>query len=129
VKIFSNFADFNFFPDCRLHIIPHPPSPDVPHHLSPKCEKNHFLISLINFLLYYRIIDNMPVTWCYLVEDGNQYCSRGFPLGCLVTKQLKKKDSCVMSVSYHTPLFSSNKLSSMEDTWLYSVICWSDTYE
>lgn len=46
------------------------------------------------------IIDNMPVTWCYLVEDGNQYCSRGFPLGCLVTKQLKKKDSCVMSARF-----------------------------
>lgn len=49
------------------------------------------------------IVDNMPVTWCYLVEDGNTYCSRGFPLGCLVTKQGKKKDSCVMSTKYSEP--------------------------
>jgi len=46
-----------------------------------------------------RIIDNMPVTWCYLVEDGSKYCSRGFPLGCYVTKNGVQKDACVMSVS------------------------------
>jgi len=41
----------------------------------------------------------MPVTWCYLVEDGSKYCSRGFPLGCYVTKNGVQKDACVMSVS------------------------------
>jgi len=24
----------------------------------------------------------MPVTWCYDLEDGQQYCSTGFPMGC-----------------------------------------------
>lgn len=33
---------------------------------------------------HHWIVDNMPVTWCYLLEDGRQYCSTGFPMGCLV---------------------------------------------
>lgn len=24
----------------------------------------------------------MPVTWCYDLEEGMQYCSTGFPMGC-----------------------------------------------
>ncbi|XP_038209772.1 transmembrane 9 superfamily member 2-like [Zerene cesonia] len=40
--------------------------------------------------LYYQhhwIIDNMPVTWCYLVnEGGKSYCSTGFPMGCQVRR-------------------------------------------
>ncbi|KAH3809729.1 hypothetical protein DPMN_138105 [Dreissena polymorpha] len=39
----------------------------------------------------------MPVTWCYIVEDGSTYCSRGFPLGCFVNSKGKQKDSCIMS--------------------------------
>lgn len=42
--------------------------------------------------LYYQhhwILDNMPVTWCYLVSDGGKtYCSTGFPMGCQVRKDL-----------------------------------------
>lgn len=33
---------------------------------------------------HHWIVDNMPVTWCYLLEDGRQYCSTGFPMGCLL---------------------------------------------
>ncbi|KAH3809749.1 transmembrane 9 superfamily member 2-like [Dreissena polymorpha] len=62
----------------------------------------------LNFMLksigqnYYQhwIIDNMPVTWCYIVEDGSTYCSRGFPLGCFVNSKGKQKDSCVMSPKF-----------------------------
>lgn len=40
--------------------------------------------------LYYQhhwILDNMPVTWCYLVNDGGRiYCSTGFPMGCQINK-------------------------------------------
>lgn len=46
-----------------------------------------------------RIIDNMPITWCYDVENGQKYCSTGFPIGCLVDKDGKQKDACVISVS------------------------------
>lgn len=31
---------------------------------------------------HHFIVDNMPVTWCYDLEDGQQYCSTGFPMGC-----------------------------------------------
>ncbi|CAH0380589.1 unnamed protein product [Bemisia tabaci] len=33
---------------------------------------------------HHWIVDNMPVTWCYLIEglQGQQYCQTGFPMGC-----------------------------------------------
>ncbi|KAF2898668.1 hypothetical protein ILUMI_07502 [Ignelater luminosus] len=31
---------------------------------------------------HHWIVDNMPVTSCYETEDGRQYCSTGFPMGC-----------------------------------------------
>jgi len=44
---------------------------------------------------HHWILDNMPITWCYKVESGDTYCSTGFPIGCYVTKQRTKKDTCV----------------------------------
>ncbi|XP_053607218.1 transmembrane 9 superfamily member 2 [Plodia interpunctella] len=39
--------------------------------------------------LYYQhhwILDNMPVTWCYVVNEGGKtFCSTGFPMGCKVS--------------------------------------------
>lgn len=49
-----------------------------------------------------RIIDNMPVTWCYDVEDGQKYCNPGFPIGCFVTPDGRVKDACVINVSGET---------------------------
>lgn len=49
--------------------------------------------------LFFRIVDNMPVTWCYDVEDGQKYCNPGFPIGCLVTTDGRAKDACVINVS------------------------------
>jgi len=46
---------------------------------------------------HHWILDNMPITWCYKVESGDTYCSTGFPIGCYVTKQGAKKDTCVAS--------------------------------
>lgn len=46
------------------------------------------------------IVDNMPITWCYDVENGQKYCSTGFPIGCLVDKNGKQKDACVISNKY-----------------------------
>ncbi|XP_001606496.2 transmembrane 9 superfamily member 2 isoform X2 [Nasonia vitripennis] len=41
------------------------------------------------------IVDNMPVTWCYLIRDDYQYCSIGFPMGCFVKESWKQQqDSC-----------------------------------
>lgn len=54
----------------------------------------------LSFFFFYRIIDNMPVTWCYDVEDGQKYCNPGFPIGCLVAGDGRAKDACVINVSF-----------------------------
>lgn len=53
-------------------------------------------------LNYYHhwIVDNMPVTWCYIVEGGNVFCATGFPVGCFVDSSLRPKDACVMDKRY-----------------------------
>ncbi|KAL8180817.1 UNVERIFIED_CONTAM: transmembrane 9 superfamily member 2 [Gekko kuhli] len=50
---------------------------------------------------HHWIIDNMPVTWCYDVEDGQKYCNPGFPTGCFVTAAGRVKDACVMSADFN----------------------------
>jgi len=51
---------------------------------------------------HHWIVDNMPVTWCYPVENGQHYCSTGFPMGCFVDKKGNPKDACVISRDYST---------------------------
>lgn len=36
---------------------------------------------------HHWIVDNMPVTWCYPLENDRQFCSTGFPMGCLVRRR------------------------------------------
>ncbi|WAR27861.1 TM9S2-like protein [Mya arenaria] len=55
---------------------------------------------MLEFKKNVECANNMPATWCYIVEDGSTYCSRGFPLGCFVDAKGKQKDSCVMSSKY-----------------------------
>uniref|UniRef100_A0A8C8DYY1 Transmembrane 9 superfamily member n=1 Tax=Oryzias sinensis TaxID=183150 RepID=A0A8C8DYY1_9TELE len=50
---------------------------------------------------HHWIIDNMPVTWCYDVEDGQKYCNPGFPIGCLVTADGRAKDACVINSKFN----------------------------
>uniref|UniRef100_A0A646QFR8 Transmembrane 9 superfamily member n=1 Tax=Hemiscolopendra marginata TaxID=943146 RepID=A0A646QFR8_9MYRI len=45
---------------------------------------------------HHWIIDNMPVTWCYPVEGGNQYCSTGFPMGCYINSDGQPKFACII---------------------------------
>ncbi|CAF0949458.1 unnamed protein product [Adineta ricciae] len=40
------------------------------------------------------IVDNMPVTLCYKNAEEKEFCSRGFPIGCYVTKRGQSKESC-----------------------------------
>lgn len=47
----------------------------------------------------FRIVDNMPVTWCYDVEEEQKFCNPGFPIGCYVTETGLPKDACVVNVS------------------------------
>ncbi|TSS60352.1 Transmembrane 9 superfamily member 2 [Bagarius yarrelli] len=50
---------------------------------------------------HHWIVDNMPVTWCYAVEDGQNYCNPGFPIGCFVTFDGRSKDACVISSGFN----------------------------
>uniref|UniRef100_A0A8C9TXN2 Transmembrane 9 superfamily member n=1 Tax=Scleropages formosus TaxID=113540 RepID=A0A8C9TXN2_SCLFO len=48
---------------------------------------------LLNYQ-HHWIVDNMPVTWCYNVEDKQKFCNPGFPIGCYVTGSGQPKDAC-----------------------------------
>jgi len=50
---------------------------------------------------HHWIVDNMPVTWCYDVEDNQKYCNPGFPIGCLVTSDGRAKDACVINSEFN----------------------------
>uniref|UniRef100_A0A4W5M8M2 Transmembrane 9 superfamily member n=1 Tax=Hucho hucho TaxID=62062 RepID=A0A4W5M8M2_9TELE len=50
---------------------------------------------------HHWIVDNMPVTWCYDVEDSQKYCNPGFPIGCLVTIDGRVKDACVINSEFN----------------------------
>uniref|UniRef100_A0A673ZXI9 Transmembrane 9 superfamily member n=1 Tax=Salmo trutta TaxID=8032 RepID=A0A673ZXI9_SALTR len=65
-------------------------------------DKAHLDFLKKGMLLNYQhhwIVDNMPVTWCYDVEDGQKFCNPGFPIGCYVTEAGRPKDACVVNVS------------------------------
>ena len=52
----------------------------------------------------FRIIDNLPVQWCYRTEgnsDQPNYCVTGFPVGCYVTKEGLRRDNCLVFVSIY----------------------------
>ncbi|CAB1325373.1 unnamed protein product [Coregonus sp. 'balchen'] len=50
---------------------------------------------------HHWIVDNMPVTWCYEVEDSQKYCNPGFPIGCLITSEGRPKDACVINGEFN----------------------------
>lgn len=43
------------------------------------------------------IIDKLPIMWCYITIDNYEYCTRGFPIGCYVTKTGQKSNPCMVS--------------------------------
>uniref|UniRef100_UPI00358FFFF5 transmembrane 9 superfamily member 2-like isoform X1 n=1 Tax=Myxine glutinosa TaxID=7769 RepID=UPI00358FFFF5 len=62
----------------------------------------HFIMQAMQLNYHnYWIIDNMPVTWCYNVEDGKKYCSTGFPVGCFVNDEGLMKDACAINPGYN----------------------------
>ncbi|RZF33981.1 hypothetical protein LSTR_LSTR006897 [Laodelphax striatellus] len=52
---------------------------------------------------HHWIVDNMPVTWCYTLDNGQQYCSTGFPMGCYVGERRKPEDICMIGKMYNKP--------------------------
>ncbi|GAB5566445.1 transmembrane 9 superfamily member 2 isoform X1 [Prionailurus iriomotensis] len=86
---------------------------------------------LLNYQ-HHWIVDNMPVTWCYDVEDGQRFCNPGFPIGCYITDKGHAKDACVINCFKHThidkpdcsgpPMDISNKASGeIKIAYTYSV--------
>uniref|UniRef100_A0A671KWU7 Transmembrane 9 superfamily member n=1 Tax=Sinocyclocheilus anshuiensis TaxID=1608454 RepID=A0A671KWU7_9TELE len=55
---------------------------------------------LLNYQ-HHWIVDNMPVTWCYDVEDNQKFCNPGFPIGCYVTDMGRAKDACVVNADFN----------------------------
>ncbi|KAK5853550.1 hypothetical protein PBY51_014693 [Eleginops maclovinus] len=55
---------------------------------------------LLNYQ-HHWIVDNMPVTWCYDVEDEQKFCNPGFPIGCYVTEAGRAKDACVVNSNFN----------------------------
>jgi transmembrane 9 superfamily protein 2/4 len=67
-------------------------------------EKLSFLKRGINLnYQHHWILDNMPITWCYVVDSGEKFCSTGFPIGCYVTKDGKRKDTCITHTEFNSP--------------------------
>ncbi|XP_054741394.1 transmembrane 9 superfamily member 2 [Anastrepha obliqua] len=48
---------------------------------------------------HHWIVDNMPVTWCYPLDNDKQYCSTGFPMGCFV--QPDSDEACLVNPNYN----------------------------
>jgi transmembrane 9 superfamily protein 2/4 len=38
------------------------------------------------------ILDNIPITICYKYFDSQEFCSRGSPIGCYITKDGQFKE-------------------------------------
>jgi transmembrane 9 superfamily protein 2/4 len=57
---------------------------------------------LLNYQ-HHWIIDNLPVTWCYLTENNKRFCSPGFPIGCYVNSKGEPLDACVINDKFNQP--------------------------
>ncbi|KAJ1521153.1 hypothetical protein ONE63_002848 [Megalurothrips usitatus] len=75
------------------------------YHKSNRDEMSKLLLLKRGISLNYRhhwIVDNMPVTWCYNIDDC-QYCGEGFPMGCFVKDKRGFSDWCTTSLTYRNP--------------------------
>ncbi|MCP9264965.1 Transmembrane 9 superfamily member [Dirofilaria immitis] len=52
---------------------------------------------------HHWILDNMPVTFCFINQQNQNVCTTGFPMGCYVTSDGKPKDACVLDSRYRQP--------------------------
>uniref|UniRef100_A0A1I8F3C5 Transmembrane 9 superfamily member n=1 Tax=Macrostomum lignano TaxID=282301 RepID=A0A1I8F3C5_9PLAT len=85
-------------------------------------EKLQFLRnSIILNYQHHWIMDNLPVTWCYTVDSGQQFCAPGFPVGCYVTEKGERRDACSTSTARRTRCTCSTMCisyhSSAEESW------------
>ncbi|VDN01186.1 unnamed protein product [Thelazia callipaeda] len=52
---------------------------------------------------HHWILDNMPMTFCFINQQNQNVCTTGFPMGCYVTSDGKPKDACVLDSRYRLP--------------------------
>ncbi|KAH9372181.1 hypothetical protein HPB48_021104 [Haemaphysalis longicornis] len=52
---------------------------------------------------HHWIVDNMPVTFCYLIDTDKQYCSMGFPMGCFTYLNGQTRGLCGLSSEFSKP--------------------------
>uniref|UniRef100_A0A224Z8K2 Transmembrane 9 superfamily member n=1 Tax=Rhipicephalus zambeziensis TaxID=60191 RepID=A0A224Z8K2_9ACAR len=52
---------------------------------------------------HHWIVDNMPVTWCYLIDTDKQYCSMGFPMGCFTYRNSQPRGLCSVTSEFSKP--------------------------
>ncbi|KAK0407239.1 hypothetical protein QR680_019097 [Steinernema hermaphroditum] len=52
---------------------------------------------------HHWIVDNMPVTFCFMNQQNDLVCTTGFPMGCYVTPEGRPKDACVVDPRYNQP--------------------------
>lgn len=91
-SIFSVLFQFNFLEEktCEVACTK---KLSVSSPLEQKLLKRLMKGMVLNYQQHW-ILDNMPVTLCYTNAEGQEFCSRGFPIGCYVTKSGQSKESC-----------------------------------
>uniref|UniRef100_A0A3Q1EAT7 Transmembrane 9 superfamily member n=1 Tax=Acanthochromis polyacanthus TaxID=80966 RepID=A0A3Q1EAT7_9TELE len=73
---------------------------------------------LLNYQ-HHWIVDNMLVTWCYDVEEGQKFCNPGFPIGCFVTDTGRRKDACITNFNEWDAFYIFNHV---DITILYHIV-------
>lgn len=56
---------------------------------------------------HHWIVDNMPITNCYDTDDGRQYCSTGFPMGCY---SRDGRDTCYRNIANKNAYYIYNHM-------------------
>ncbi|GMT33198.1 hypothetical protein PFISCL1PPCAC_24495, partial [Pristionchus fissidentatus] len=52
---------------------------------------------------HHWIIDNMPVTFCFVNQQNMMVCTTGFPMGCYVGSDGRPRDACVLDPKFSQP--------------------------
>ncbi|KAH8010079.1 hypothetical protein HPB51_024754 [Rhipicephalus microplus] len=71
--------------------------------LSPYQRLDQLRKGMMKQYRHHWIVDNMPVTWCYLIDTDKQYCSMGFPMGCFTYRNSQPRGLCSVTSEFSKP--------------------------